>query len=330
MPEIHLKQPGFTHSARGPFSKNKESIQKFIEAGDASYIYKNKLDNASFQHDMAYGDFKYLARRTASDWFLRDKAFNIAKYPKYHEYQRRFASIVCQFFYKKSPGSGVNTHGNKSAFNNEKLAEELHKPIIRKFKKRSVYSRFKDIIWSVDLADMQIISKFNKGFRFLLCAIDIFSKYAWVFPLKIKEGVKENKGVSVVNAFQRILDGSNKKLNKIWFGKWSEFYNSSFKIWLKDNDIEMYSIHNEGKSIVAERFVRTLKTKIYKYLTSISKYIHIDKLDHIVNEYNNTYHRTIKIKSVDGEDNTILIQWSWTLLKILNLKLVIMQEFQNT
>ena len=99
------------------------------------------------------------------------------------------------------------------------MAEELHKPIIRKFKKRSVYSRFKDIIWSVDLADMQIISKFNKGFRFLLCAIDIFSKYAWVFPLKIKEGVKENKGVSIVNAFQRILDGSNKKLNKIWFGK---------------------------------------------------------------------------------------------------------------
>ena len=79
---------------------------------------------------------------------------------------------------------------------------------------------------------------------------------------------------------------------------------------MKDNDIEMYSIHNKGKSIVAERFVRTLKTKIYKYLTSISKYIHIDKLDHIVNEYNNTYHRTIKIKSVDGEDNTILIQWS--------------------
>ena len=96
----------------------------------------------------------------------------------------------------------------------------------------------------------------------------------------------------------------------MWVDKGSEFYNSSFKIWLKDNDIEMYSIHNEGKSIVAERFVRTLKTKICKYLTSISKYIHIDKLDHIVNEYNNTYHRTIKIKSVDVEDNTILIQWS--------------------
>ena len=131
-------------------------------------------------------------------------------------------------------------------------------------------------------------------------AIDIYSKYAWVFPLKNK------KGVNIVNAFQRILDGSNKKPNKIWVDKGSEFYNSSFKIWLKDNDIEMYSIHNEGKSIVAERFVRTLKTKIYKYLTSISKNMHIDKLDDIINEYNNKYHRTIKIKPVDVEDNTYI------------------------
>ena len=133
-----------------------------------------------------------------------------------------------------------------------------------------------------------------------MCAIDIYSKYAWVFPLKNK------KGISIVNAFQRILDGSNKKPNKIWVDKGSEFYNSSFKIWLKDNDIEMYSIHNEGKSIVAERFVRTLKTKIYKYLTSVSKNMHIDKLDDIVNEYNNTYQRTIKIKPVDVEDNTYI------------------------
>ena len=110
---------------------------------------------------------------------------------------------------------------------------------------------------------MQLISKFNKGFRFLLCVIDIFSKYAWVIPLKDK------KGVSIVNAFQKILNDSNRKPNKIQVDKGSEFYNSSFKIWLKDNDTEMYLIHNEGKSIVAEKFIRTLKTKIYKYMTSI-------------------------------------------------------------
>ena len=111
---------------------------------------------------------------------------------------------------------------------------------------------------------MQLISKFNKGFRFLLCVIDIFSKYAWVVPLKDK------KGVSIVDAFQKILDDSNRKPNKIWVDKGSEFYNSSFKKWLKDNDIEIYSINNEGKSVVAERFIRNLKTKIYKYVTSIS------------------------------------------------------------
>ena len=112
---------------------------------------------------------------------------------------------------------------------------------------------------------MQLISKFNKGFRFLLCVIDIFSKYAWVVPLKDK------KGISIVNAFQKILKESDRKPNKIWVDKGSEFYNSSFKKWLKDNDIEMYLIHNEGKSVVAERFIRTLRTKIYKYMASISK-----------------------------------------------------------
>ena len=113
-------------------------------------------------------------------------------------------------------------------------AKELHKLIIRKFKKRTVYSRFKDNIWSADLADMQLISKFNKGFRFLLCVIDIFSKYAWVVPLK------DEKGVSIVDAFQKILDYSNRKPKKIWVDKGSEFYKISFKKWLKDNDIEMY------------------------------------------------------------------------------------------
>ena len=208
MPEMHLKQPGFTYSACGPFTKNKERIQKFKETGDTNYIYKNELDKACFQHDMAYGDFKDLARRTASYKVLRDKAFNIAKNLKYDGYQRGLASMIYKFFDKKSASSGVNIHAN-----NKKLAEELHKPIIKKFYKRTVYSRFKDKIWGTDLADMQLISKFNKGFRFLLCVFDIFGKYAWVVALK------DEKGVSIVNAFQKIIDDSNRKLNKIWVGK---------------------------------------------------------------------------------------------------------------
>ena len=147
---------------------------------------------------------------------------------------------------------------------------------------------------------MQLISKSNKGFRFLLCVIDIFSKYAWVVPLKDK------KGITITNAFQKISTESNRKPNKIWVAKESEFYNSYFKKWLKDNDIEMHSIHNEEKFVVAEWVIRTLKTKIYRYMTSISKNVYIDKLDDMVNEYNNTYHRTVKMKPVDVKDNAYI------------------------
>ena len=159
---------------------------------------------------MGYGDFKDLARITVSDKVLREKAFNIAKNPKYDGYQRGLASLVYKFFDKKASGSGVKS------MSNEQLAEELHKRITRKFKKRKVYSSFRDNIWSAYLADMQSISKFNKRFRFLSCVIDIFSKYAWVVPLKDK------KDVTIVNAFQSILKNSNKKPNKISVDEGSE------------------------------------------------------------------------------------------------------------
>ena len=121
---------------------------------------------------MAYGDFKDLERRTASDKVLRDKAFNIAKNPKYDGYQRGLASMVYKVFDKKSRENGVTNNEIKQKL---QLAEELHKPIIRNFKKRAVYFGFKDNIWGAYLADMQLISKFNKRFRFkfLLCVIDI-------------------------------------------------------------------------------------------------------------------------------------------------------------
>ena len=144
MPEMHLKQPGFTYSACGPFTKNKKRIQKFEEIGGRSYIYKNEIVKACFRHDMAYGDFKDLKRRTASDKVLRDKAFNIAKNPKYDGYQRELASMVYKFFDKKSAVGGVNI---ALEFNKE-LAKELHKPIIRKFKKRKEII-FLEIIFGV-------------------------------------------------------------------------------------------------------------------------------------------------------------------------------------
>ena len=117
--------------------------------------------------------------------------------------------------------------------------------------------------------------------------------------------MKDKKGVSIFNAFQSILKKSNRKPNKIWVDKGSEFYNTYFKKWLKDNSTEMYSSHNAGKSVVAERFIKTLKNKIYKYMTSISKNVYIDKLD-IVNDYNKTCYRTIKMRPIDVKDDTYI------------------------
>ena len=317
MPEMHLRQPQFTYSACGPFTKHKQRIQKFKETRDTNYIYKNELDKACFTHDAVYSDSKDLIKRTVADKILKNKAFDIAKDPKYDGYQRGLASMIYKFFDKKSKESGVKHVNTKLIPQKEQLADELHKPIIRKFEKRKVYSAFKNNIWAADLADMQLLSRYNKGIRFLLCVIDIFSKYAWVVPLKDK------KFISIAKAFQSILKQSNRKPNKIWVDKGSKFYNAYSKKWLQDNDIVMYSTHNEGNSVVAERFIRKLKSKIYKYMTSISKNVYIDKLDDIVDEYDNTYHTTIKMKPIDVKDNTYVNTSKKLIIKILNLKLMI-------
>ena len=188
------------------------------------YIYQNELDKACFQHDMTYGDFKDLNRRKFADK-LFDQNFLIKK---------------------------TSSIKNKNIPNKE-LVEELHKPVIRKFDREKVQSPFTDNIWGADLADMQIISKFNKGFRFLLCVTYIYSKYSWAIPLE------HNKGITIINAFQKFLDESNRRPNKIWVDKGSEFYNRSMKSWLEKNDTEMHSTYNS--SVIAERFIKTLKNK---------------------------------------------------------------------
>ena len=144
---------------------------------------------------------------------------------------------------------------------------------------------------------MQSLIKYNKGNKYLWCAIDLFSKYAWAIP------IKDKKGTSIVNAFQKLIS-KRKKPNKIWVVQGSEFYNNSFKEFLKINNIEMYSKYNEGKSIVAERFVRTLKSEIFKHMTTIAINVYFDVWDDIVNKCNNTVHKTIKIKPIDVTDDS--------------------------
>ena len=150
MPEMHLRQSAFRCSACVPFTKNKQRIQRFLQTGDRNQIFKNELDKACFQQDMAYGDFKDLKRRTQSDTVLKDKGFAIASNPKYDRYQRGLAAMVYNFFDKKSRRSGIKNEIKE----NQQLANELQKPIIREFRKRKVYSSFKDNVWGVDLTDM--------------------------------------------------------------------------------------------------------------------------------------------------------------------------------
>ena len=114
--------------------------------------------------------------------------------------------------------------------------------------------------------------------------------------------LKDKKVVTIVNAYQSTLNDLKRKPNKIWLDKGSEFYNKSVNPWLEKIDIEMHSTNNEGKSVIAKRFIRTLKTEINKYMTSTSKNLYINKLDDIINKYNNTYHRTIKMKDIDVRD----------------------------
>ena len=192
---------------------------------------------------MTYGSFKDLNKRTAAVKVLQGKAFNITKNRKYDGYKCGLASTVCKFLIKKSSAGTVK---NEILFNKE-LTEELCKSIIRKSETRKVHLSFINNNRGVDLAHMQLIRKFNKRFRFLLCVIDISNKYGCIIPLKDK------KGITITNAFQKILNDSKRKPNRIWVEKVSEFSNRSMKSFLQ--------LHNERKSVIAKRFISTLKTK---------------------------------------------------------------------
>ena len=156
---------------------------------------------------------------------------------------------------------------------------------------------FRDNIWGADLADLQSLSKCNKGINYLLCSVDLFSKYAWVIPSKDK------RRIIIVNAFQKIIS-RGRKPNNIWLDQGGGFYNKLFKRFLIINNIEIYSTENEGKSVIAGKFIRTLENKTFKHITAISKNVYFDVLDDIVKKYNNTVYRAIKIKSIDATSDS--------------------------
>ena len=180
-------------------------------------------------------------------------------------------------------------------FDWDQLADELHKPIRRKFEKRRVIITGKstgssiDNTWTADLIDMQPYSRWNKGYKYLLTVLDVFSKYAWVVP------VRDKKGKTITSAFSGIINKSKRKPAYLWVDKGNEFYNSTFKDYLKENRIILYSTQNVEKSSVIERFNRTLKNKMFKEFTVQNSTVYTDILPKIVDEYNRTYHKTVKI-----------------------------------
>ena len=257
-------QAGFTYNVCGSFTK-KIIIKK--ETGDLIYIYQNELDKACFPACfLTYRDFKDLNRRMAADKVLPDKAFGIARNPKYSRYQCELAKMVYKCFDKETSGSGIK---NENVAHKE-LTEELHKPIIREIDKRKLYSAFIGNVWGEDLADMQFISNLITTLDFYCVLLIFIANMHALFVWKVKEGI------TITNIFQKVLGESNCTPNKTWVGVGSEFYNRSMKSWLEKNVVETYSVHNEGKSVVAKRFIRALKNKIYKCIALIPKHVNID------------------------------------------------------
>ena len=176
----------------------------------------------------------------------------------------------------------------------KKLAQKLHKPVIKKYKKRKVNWRFKDNIWAADLAEKGSLSSQNKSFNYLLSVIDIFTKYTWVKTLKDKTGK------TVLNAFIEIVNDSNHKPSKLWVDQGRELYNQLMQEWL-DNNILMRSAYNEGKTVIAERFIKTLKAKIYKKMTVDDSKSYLKYLNKIVDHNNNSYYHSIKKTPINAD-----------------------------
>ena len=176
----------------------------------------------------------------------------------------------------------------------QELVEELHRPIRKHFKKRKVISKHVDDIWAADLVDMQYYSRTNKGYKYILMIIDVFSKYGWCVPLKNKTGAE------MVRAFSEIWNRGQAPPKHLWTDKGKEFINKKFKTLLEEKNVNMYWTENEEKSSVVERWNRTIKSKMWKYFTKYRTGVYIDILPSLIEEYNNTYHRSIKSTPSDA------------------------------
>jgi len=282
--EFHLRTlKGKKYSFCGPNTKLDERLNPDDTPKEWSKPI-NKVDEVCLHHDLAYRDSDLgLGTRHDADKRMLEELENL----KDLNLSEKLARAVIKPIIKTKHKLGL---GLKKK--NLQEAKELHKPIIRKFKRRKVIVHKIDEIWSADLVDMQQFSRQNQGFKYLLTVIDIYSKFAWTVPLKTKTG-KE-----MIESFSKLI--KHRKPNKLWTDAGKEFVNKEFKKFLTDNEIELYQTYNEGKAVVIERFNRTLKEKMWRYFTESKSNKYLDVLPQLLSAYNNTIHSTIKMTPVQG------------------------------
>ena len=276
------------HKYTGPYNPLDKQLDEYDQPLPGEEPF-NAVDTISMKHDICYRDNNDKKGKHKCD----DEMLHELEWLKPKDLRERIDRRLVQKIIgtKRRMGWGIQW--------SSELADELHKPIIHKFQKRKVVAKNVDDIWSADLVEMIPYARVNKGFKYLLMVIDVFSKYGWIVPLKTKTGA------AITEAFKKLF--KEKIPTRLWTDKGSEFYNKTFKELLAKKNIILYSTHNEEKAFVVERWNRTMKRNMWKYFTANHTKKYLDILPTLVDKYNNTYHRSIKCTPKEARDST---RWS--------------------
>ena len=281
------------HKYTGPYNPLTKQLDENDQPLPGEEPY-NAVDATSMRHDICYRDHggKIHGKQKCDEEMLKELAVLKPKNLRERIDRKVVQKIIAV---KHRMGWGLKESNKHTIRWTDELADELHKPIRRKFQKRKVFAKTVDDIWTADLVEMAPLSKFNKGYKYLLMIIDVFSKYGWIVPLKTKTGVE------VTHAFKEVIQKSGRIPTRLWTDKGKEFYNKTMREMLrKNNGIILYSTENEEKSSVAERWNRTMKRKMWKYFTANNTHSYLNILPSLVDKYNNTYHHSIKCKPKDA------------------------------
>ena len=278
------------HKYTGPYNPLHEQLDENDQphAGQEPY---NTVDAISMQHDICYRNHGATKRgkHACDDDMLRELNELDPKTIRERIDKTLVQTIIGT---KRKLGWGIGDDNDGDEWSDE-LTDELHKPVRRKFRKRIVFAKGVDSIWAADLVDMQYYARTNKGYKYILMIIDVYSKYGWAIPLKTK------KGVEVAEAFAELWKRQAPP-QMLWTDKGKEFINKDMTDLLKKQNVHLYWTENEEKSCVVERWNRTIKRMMWKYFTRHQTGIYVNILPGIIEKYNSTYHRSIKCTPADA------------------------------